>query len=80
MREGAAPAAEWPGFLAIDLTPAPRTAHRPEAGPVRAQIVPTGGIGALGPAVGNDILCALTWCAALTMGYAATRRFACIFR
>ena len=34
----------------------------------------------LGPAVGNDILCALTWCAALTMGYAANCRFACIFR
>jgi hypothetical protein len=35
--------------------------------------------GALSPAVGND-LCPLTWCAALTLGYAATCRFACIFR
>ena len=37
-------------------------------------------IGALGPAVGNDIVCGLTWCAALTMGCAAACRFACIFR
>jgi hypothetical protein len=42
--------------------------------------LPQRGIGALGPAVGNDILCALTWCAALTVGYAATCRLACIFR
>jgi hypothetical protein len=53
--------------LAIDLT-----RHR---GP-SAQT----GSGALGPAVGNDILCALTWSAALTMGYAVARRFARIFR
>jgi len=38
------------------------------------------GLGALGPAVGNDIGCALTWCAALTMGHVATCRFAFIFR
>ena len=38
------------------------------------------GLGPLGPAVGNDILCAPARCAALTMGYAATCRFACIFR
>ena len=51
-----------------------------EAGPVRVRIAATGGTCALGPAVGNDILCALTWSAALTMVYAATCRFACIFR
>ena len=55
-------------------------AYRPQVGPVRVQIGAIGRIGALGPAVGNDILCALTWCAALTMGYAATCRFARIFR
>jgi hypothetical protein len=55
-------------------------AHRPEVGPVRVRIGATGRIGALGPAVGNDILCALTWCAALTMGYAATCRLACVSR
>jgi hypothetical protein len=43
-------------------------------------MVATGRIRALGPAVGNDILCALTRAAALTMVYAATCRFACIFR
>ena len=47
---------------------------------MRVGIVAIGRIGALGPAVGNDILCAVTWCAALTMGYTGTRRFACIFR
>ena len=55
-------------------------AYRPQVGPVRVRIGAIGRIGALGPAVGNDILCALTWCAALTMGYGATWRFACIFR
>jgi hypothetical protein len=55
-------------------------AHRPEVGPVRVRIVAISRIGALGPAVGNDILCALTWCAALTMGYAAACRFACVSR
>ena len=44
-----------------------------------ARGVAIGTLGALGPAVGSDILCALTWCAALIMGYAATCRFACIF-
>ena len=34
----------------------------------------------LGPAVRNDILCALTWSAALTMVYAATCRIASISR
>ena len=47
---------------------------------MRVRIAATGGTCALGPAVGNDILCALTWSAALTMVYAATCRFACIFR
>ena len=47
---------------------------------MRVRIVAISRIGALGPAVGNDILCALTWCAALTMGYAATCYFACISR
>lgn len=55
-------------------------AHRPEAGPVRVPIVATGRTCALGPAVGNDILCTLTWSAALTMVYAAACRFACISR
>ena len=51
-----------------------------EVGPVRVRIVAIRRIGALGFAVGYDILCVLTWCATLTMGYAATCRFACIFR
>ncbi len=34
----------------------------------------------LGSTVGNDIFCALTRCAVLTKSYAATCRFACIFR
>jgi len=55
-------------------------AHGPQAGPVRVRIGAIGRMGALGPAVGNDIPRALTWSAALTMGYAAARRFACIFR
>ena len=66
-------------WRSISLGSADR-AHRPEAGPVRVRIVATGGTCALGPAVGNDILCALTWSAALTMVYAATCRFAGIFR
>ena len=44
------------------------------------RIVAIGRMGALGPAVGNDILRALTWSAALTMVYAATCRFACVSR
>ena len=44
------------------------------------RIVAIGRTCALGPAVGNDILCALSWSAAPTMVYAAICRFACIFR
>ena len=57
-----------------------------EAGRVRVRIVATGRTRALGPAVGNDVLCVLAWSAALTMVYArtmicaATCRFACIAR
>jgi hypothetical protein len=69
-----------PGSLAIDHTPHRAPAHRPGVGPVQVRIVANGRTYALGPAVRNGILCALTWPAALTMGYAATCRLACIFR
>jgi len=49
-------------------------------GPVRVRIVANGRTCSLGPAVRNDIPCALTWSAALAMGYAATCLLACIFR
>ena len=49
-------------------------------GPVRVRIVANGRTCSLGPAVRNDIPCALAWSAALTMGYAATCLLACIFR
>jgi len=55
-------------------------AHRPQAGLVRVRIVANGRTCSLGPAVRNDIPCALTWSAALAMGYAATCLLACIFR
>ena len=46
---------------------------------MRVRIVATGRTCALDSAVGNDILCAPTWSAALTMVYATTCRFfACI--
>ncbi len=67
--------------------PPPQTPPQPhhpshDAGLSRNAGIPdcaTGRTCALGPAVSNDILCALTWSAALTKVYAATCRFACIF-
>ena len=68
------------GRPAASRGPDPAPDHRAGSGPVRVQMGLPGRIGALGPAVGNNIVCGLTWCAALTMGCAATCRFACISR
>ena len=67
-------------FLAIDLTRHRGPSAQTGSGPGAVRIVAIGRMGALGPAVGNGILRALTWSATLTMVYAATCRFACVSR